>query len=371
MSREVTQVILPRHVRACVEYRGQKTDNWALWLWPVEKPGTQTRVPYKCNSWRCEGECARHEAAVTFSRLRTAIMDRSLPADGWCFLVLTIDRDGYYSGKPWFDSDDAYQRLSTMSRKFLKRLRREYEHPINKWAAIVEQHRTGWPHYNLLVHCPPLAAELRAEQARKLADPELQHAVTESRRLWKEKRAVPNHLRQKAREAILIDGELMRHAVETDWGRQSSAETVRDREALAGYIIKLLGEVSKLTQRPLNAPERFRRLRTSVGLLEKRRKNPAMTGVLVRRGLQPSGEWQIVGMNASKDPYHKAAIEEAVCNEVAVIEEEEDLLSTHRGKLPPMPPVRRAVRGKLKPWTPPPPRRPPKKVAKLPLPRDG
>lgn len=341
--------VLPRHVRACVHYEGERTERWGLWLWPKHSPTRQVRVPYACKSWRCNGPCSRYEASVTFSRLRTAIMNEELDADGWCFIVLTVDRHGYYSGKPWWKAEDAYRQLSPMSRKLIKRFRRMYNHPIDKWAQVVEAHRSGFPHLNVLMYCPPLAADLRREQERRMQDEALNDAVHEARALWKERRSVPPALREQARQAITMGGELLRHTEESGWGRQSSAESVRDREALAGYIVKLIGEVAKLSQRPLNAPERFRRLRTSVGLLAKRRKNKAMTGVLVRRALQPSGEWQIVGMNATKRPEDAAAVDAALCNEVALIEEEENLLS-QRGALPPMPPVRHATHGKLESW---------------------
>jgi hypothetical protein len=50
---------------------------------------------------------------------------------------------------------------------------------------------------------------------------------------------------------------------------------------------RTVGEVAKLTQLPLNAPKRFRRLRSGRRFLKPRRKDPAWTGTVVRRVADP------------------------------------------------------------------------------------
>lgn len=269
----------PKHVQHC--FQGAGARDWWIYTWKREAPGLKTRVPYHCNSWRCfrtvkdkdgkpvEVGCARHEAAVTFARIKEAF--DPLEKDGTIFLVMTLDRNGYYSGKPWLDVDQAFRSLGDLCGKFLKRLRRYCEARGwrsfgSKWVATVEAHRSGWPHINILIHCPELALELAKEREQREA--------TGAR----------------GRDAITLDGELARHARESGWGKQSTGERGRSSDALAGYITKLAGladatagEVAKMTQAPTQAPARFRRLRAGTGFLPPRRTNPNVTGTMVRR----------------------------------------------------------------------------------------
>jgi len=195
--------------------------------------------------------------------------------DGWVFFVLTLDRNGYYSGKPWTDVQHAFKSLSQMSRNFMARLRRiskrnGWRNPASDWVAAVEQHRSGWPHMNLIVYAPELAAEL--ERGRLAV---LQLGLT-------------------ARESILARGEIRKALIETGWGWESTAEKAKSSEALAGYIVKLAGEfaaasgeLAKLTQAPKNAAGKFRRLRAGKGFLPPRRKNSKFTGTLIRPEWDP------------------------------------------------------------------------------------
>ncbi len=318
-------VVLPKHVQAC-QHSPSPFEKWFIWTWKRGSPSVQTRIPYSCNSWRCE-VCRRHEAAVTFARIKQAT--DPLERDGWVYAVLTLDRNGYYSGEPWPDVTQAYRALGKMSTRFLRQLRRRYSIG-NQWVAVVEAHRSGWPHMNLMIYCPELAAELRAERERR----ELAGATV--------------------RETILLGGELLSIATTCGWGRQSTIEAARDTDALAGYIVKLagnhdasVGELAKITQAPTNAPERFRRLRSGQGFLPPRYSNPEVTGCLVRRRRSAAGDWQIMPINPPKDPEQVAAIATARSAEHALIEEEESILSRRRGRLPAMPPLRLAVAGVL------------------------
>ena len=318
--------VLPRHVLAC-QHSEHRAEKWFVWTWKRDAPLVQTRVPYSCQSWRCP-VCARHEAAVTFARIREATSRKEYAADGWVFFVLTLDRDGYYTGKPWLDVNDAYRSLSTMSRKLLKRLRRNWSEPCDAWIAVVEAHKSGWPHVNLMLYAPELARELSAEKSRRLDAGE------------------------DARRATLLHGDLLEHAMACGWGRQSVAEAARDKEALASYIVKLagthddsVGELAKITQAPTNAPKKFRRLRSAKGFLPPRHKNPNITGALVRRRRSTEGDWQILRLNPPHDPAQLEPTERAVVGELHLIREEEALLAKCRGTLPPMPPLRVAVGG--------------------------
>lgn len=157
--------VIPRHVAAC-QHSPTEAERWFVWTWKVDSPEKQIRIPYSCNSWRCE-VCRRHEAAVAFARIKQAT--EPLDPSGWCFLVLTLDRDGYFSGKPWADVNEAYRALGKMTRATLSRIGRTWGPETklersgrsktlrtvralgNRWVAVVEAHRSGWPHVNLLV----------------------------------------------------------------------------------------------------------------------------------------------------------------------------------------------------------------------------
>ena len=325
-------VVVPRHVQAC-QWSAFGHEKWFVWTWKRNSPHVKTRVAYSCNSWRCD-VCRRHEAAVTFARIREATRRNEYHPCGWVMLVLTLDRDGYYSGKAWVDTEQAYRELSRMSRNFLARMRRAYDgEPGSSWVGVVEAHRSGWPHMNLLLYAPRLAAELERHRVARI-----EAGGTE-------------------RESILLAGDLLEAATATGWGVQSTGEVAHSTDSVAGYIVKLAGEadatngeLAKITQAPTNAPERFRRLRSGKGFLPPRRTNPHVTGVLVRRRRSPEGDWQICRVNPPKDPASEQPIRDAVVAEVSVIREEEGLLSRHRGKLPAMPPLRLAVGADLEPW---------------------
>jgi hypothetical protein len=225
-----------------------------------------------------------------YARIKEAI--EPLAPDGWVFLVLTLDRDGTYSGQPWASADAAFKDLSQLSRNYMARLRRftielgafewaerttkkgklvRYKKALlsNQWVATVEAHRSGWPHVNMMIWSPVLAEYLRRDRAEREAEGE------------------------RGRNASLMNPELSRLLTGDDgrgWGIQSTAEAAKTPDAVVSYIVKLageagavVGELAKLSQLPTMAPERFRRLRSGKEFLPPRRKNPAYTGTLVRR----------------------------------------------------------------------------------------
>jgi len=288
-----------------------------------------TRRVYRCGSWRHAGDCARHEAAVTFRRITEAVAAHgggSYSSSHWVLMVLTLDRDGYYSGSRWHDEQVAYGALSRMSRNLLARVRRAYDgEPARAWAAVVEAHRSGWPHVNLLLYAPSLARELE-----------------QTRRARIDAGATP-------RQSILVGGKLADCVVSTGWGLQSTAEVAHSTDAIAGYIVKLagqhdatVGEISKLTQAPLNAPVRFRRLRSGKGFLPPRHKG-RHTGVLLRRRPSREGDEEICSVNPPRDPNQTEAVQAAIAAEWQLIRE---------GQAAPerdVPLVRYAVLGVLEP----------------------
>jgi|GEM_PF-2305678 len=277
----------PGHVQAC--HWADPHTGWSVWTWKKNDPSQVTRRPYTCGSWRHPGPCARHSAAVTFARIREAVQRPEYDPKGWVFLVLTLDRLGTFSGKtPWLNQSEAYKDLSRLSRNLHTKLRRAqtFEALCDAWAAVVECHRSGWPHVNELMYAPELAQKLREDYAdgRKLG---LTH-----------------------REATLVRGELADCLTSTGWGVQSTAEAVESVDAVNGYITKLAaageatcGELAKLCQVPMNAPPRFRRLRAAKNWLPKKRKDESITGTLIRN--EPAvalSEGGAITLNAIANP---------------------------------------------------------------------
>ena len=372
--------MIPRHVAAC-HHSPERNERWYVYAWNRANSATQVRIPYCCQSWRCP-VCRRYEASVTFARIKQAC--EPLDPSGFVFLVLTLDQEGYQSGKPWENAKAAYKKLGALTRAALSRIGRNFgpESRLecsgrkrkprvvrflgNRWVSTVEAHRSGWPHVNVLLWCPELAAHLRQERAERLADPEVADAVALAQELWRQKEPIPAHVRELARKASVIGGPLRELLTDAGWGFQSTAEVPRDLEAVFGYLVKVaglheasVGELSKVTQLPLCADNRFRRLRAGRGFLPPRITNPNITGCLVRRRRAgyshyarwrgASEDWEIDAVNPPKDPEQLPAVARARGAEFQLIREEEALLAKNRGKLPPMPPLRVVRLGELEP----------------------
>lgn len=277
-------VVLPRHVQHCA---GTGSRDWWIYVWDPKNPALVTRTPYMCNSWRCS-VCRRHEASIAFARTKAAFE----AIEGYDprrlgFFVLTLDRDGYYSGEAWKDEREAYAALSAMARKFLKRLRRlaardGIDWDGRQWVATVEAHKSGWPHYQLLIYLPAeWVGELPTENGFRIG--------------WSS-----------------LQDDIRAHAQASGWGKRSSFERARDEGAAVGYLIdtagkhehsvgKVRGELLKLTQLPTNAPARFRRLRSAPKFLPPRVKG-TKTGTMVRRRWLDDGTPHVEPLHEIKDP---------------------------------------------------------------------
>lgn len=248
---------------------------------------------------------------------------------GWVFVVLTIDRAGHYSGEPWENAQDAYRSLSDMSGKWMKRLRRRCEKlgwtdPGNRWAMVIEAHRSGWPHANLLLYCPELAAALDAErEERELI------GLTGRDAIKLGTSSTPERGYTLGPRALLGD-----ISTETGWGIESTAEGARNNDALANYVVKLAGvpdeninELAKLTQTPKAAPFRFRRLRSGKGFLPPANKDSEATGALVKRETDRETGYTYAVVPAPKGghrPERREAVEMAQRLEDRCIEQDEE-----------------------------------------------
>ncbi len=136
-----------------------------------------------------------------------------------------------------------------------------------RYVAVVEQHRNGWPHLNVLFHWPWLANKTRCAPQRIVA-----------RRNGGEGR-------------VLGSCKLLEQVVASGFGYQSHASIAIHRDKLASYLVaaaagieKTAAEVAKLAQIPVESPQGFRRLRAGRGFLEARFTQEGLTGCIVTRG---------------------------------------------------------------------------------------
>ena len=307
--------VLPKHVRACAHQNGRYGARWFIQTWKSDNPGgSKVRVPYLCQSWRCEG-CRKHESQVLYTRIVDAL--DGVPAHECVFMVLTLDRNGTLNGAGWKDTDTAFGALSGLTERLLKRMRRM--HTENGWACFksawvgtVEAHGSGWPHLNLIIHSPAWAAELEREQAPFGAFRPVKRGT---RTIQLRGGCYGPQLYAQLRGAV------RHHVIGAGWGGVGTAEPGRCSVALASYIVKLVGELAKKSQLPIGAPARMRRLRSGKGFLPPRNAGTeGVTGTLVRQEIQPDGSWDVTSVQSCPE----AMREPVVMAECHIIRAEED-----------------------------------------------
>jgi hypothetical protein len=216
-------------VRACEE------GAWHLLLCSKADPRRHQRTEYRCRSWRHAGACRTWRGAQDFVRVRAATQCRR----DWTYLVLT------YAQKEW-DSPGALYRAGVLHwARLRKRLSRRYG-PV-KYIQTWEQHKSGWPHVNVLIG---------------------NHSLYEaSLKDWRAERRTT----------------LIPMAVACGFGQRLWVEPMKDADSMAGYLTKLAEELTgsgQKSQVPIEAPYHFRRLRASQGVLPKPVKDPDITGRL-------------------------------------------------------------------------------------------
>jgi len=226
----------PKYIHAC------DMGAWTIATYNRSNPSQKTLFPYKCRSWRHVGDCRKWKGAQDYTRIREGI--ESHPG-GYTYLVLTLDQ------KRWSNVFTAYRGLMHCWARLRKRLYREFGE--FHYVTVMEQHRNGWPHVNILVQNDKLAALCAGEGWKSV------------RRKWLEP-----------------------HAKASGFGMRTWIEGMRDKDAMAGYFVKLsnqlTAEITKPSQIPVNAPKNFRRIRASKGFLPpplaQRDKDPEITGGL-------------------------------------------------------------------------------------------
>lgn len=286
-SEAERKAALPAYIHACFKNPDRKRTYW-VYTWDPSNPGKKTRIPYVCNSWKCE-HCQPHAGHVLFSRLQEAwavkyecpLTGEKLPmtAEGTVFLVLTLDPELHKQARQ--SLDHVYQEFSGRQNVFMKRLRRWLlrrfgVHFENRWASVTECHRSGVPHVNIALHHPEWAAELREDRVHRLNAGASQF------------------------DSIRLERELTHHAQSCGFGWRCTAEANRygDTEAICGYLVKgvknadrMHGEIAKLSQIPVMAPKNFRRLRAGKCFIPPKRKG-TNTGTVIRRYWTNEGDEQ-------------------------------------------------------------------------------
>lgn len=163
----------------------------------------------------------------------------------------------------WSSRYEAFKELRDRWKALRKAISRHFG--VNRYVSTVEVHRSGWPHLNVVLESPVMADAVGRKASGGVVP-------------W-----------------------LKRHALACGFGYMLSVERARSRRALAGYVVKLAGdvetaarpdeagrltgEVTKLSQVPERAPRHFRRLRSSIRFLPPPYKRPDITGKLERTPL--------------------------------------------------------------------------------------
>lgn len=238
--------VKPKSVKAC------ESNAWSRLVFPVGRPMEARAVRFRCRSWRCD-RCRWGRNQDDARLIRSLITDNG-GKRAWLFTVLTFRRTGRPGSRAL-----AYRCMHNCFKKLMKRLRRRFD-PHLQYVLVVERHRSGWPHANVLFRSSEMV------------------------RAWK---ASARRLRHDIRE----------HAIAVGFGYiLRTIDPIRDLDRCAGYVVKIADRSTRalateatgaLSQMPIEAPPRFRRLRISRGLQRPvQRVGDARTSNLVREPLE-------------------------------------------------------------------------------------
>jgi hypothetical protein len=222
--------------------------DWHLRVWPTGKPEQVRIIPFRCLSWRHEGECRQWRGAQDFLRVQEAM----LSLEDWSHCVLTYEPAGRKVSYRIFRG--AIRQWDMLR----KRLIREYGNL--KYIQTWEQHESGWPHVHIAI------SNVMISQLCEVCSG-----------TWDQKKVIG---RRNFRRI------LKQHAVPCGFGYIGYLEAIRSRSHMATYLTKKSKELvdgSGKCQLPIHAPRNFRRLRASAGLLPPPYSDPDLTGELVKR----------------------------------------------------------------------------------------
>lgn len=247
-----------------------------LWGKGAEGHGAITTAPYRCHSWRCR-RCSWGVARDDYRRVEAGALSKTW----WLYIVLT------FNPADWADPWKAYADAGRLWDKRLKR-RLEREWGRLDYLQTWERTRRQWPHVNILLRSDALREHVSHMKHKR-------RKITEG-----------NHGRGRMAHWTAWRNWLKVAAVESGFGYRTWVEIVDEPRGMSAYLCKVAAEFSASAfkegdQRPLGAPEHFRRIRASRGLLPPRtrvvwqelpatRTDPARSR-LVNRPLDAPSDW--------------------------------------------------------------------------------
>lgn len=239
------------YIEACADQK------WHLRLWDVGADGELSPprlVPFRCRSWRHEGDCRRWCAACDFARINDALE----AGDHWSHLVLT------YPGRDW--SRVPVSKLFRFGVAHWKDMRRKLIREIGpmKYIQTWEVHKSGIPHV---------------------------HVAISNQKLYRKACWCDEYRRDMdVGNTPWLLSVLRPMCVSCRFGKIVWLGSMREADGFAGYLTKLAREMTgggKDYQIPLKAPRHWRRIRASRHTLPPRIKHPHMTGELLHYPITP------------------------------------------------------------------------------------
>ena len=258
-----------RSVEACA------VGAWDVLLWPRaalsdetardEAPEPRLRR-FFCKSWRCP-RCRAWVGAQDYRRIVAGMARR----EGWIYAVLTFDQRGR-------DRWRAYQLLRGAWTRLRSALQWRAGGRSLAYIWTLEQHASGWPHLNVLLHSDRIRREADAGGVRPR---------------WAASRGGDGQGRL---VDVLAWGDdvLMPLAVRAGYGRVGWVEDVQHVDRIARYQVKLAAELISTAkqQTPVAAPPGWRRYGASRGLLPPRQAGDGTwTGMIVPGGSSSRATW--------------------------------------------------------------------------------
>lgn len=214
---------------------------WHLEMWKRDgSDPSRVHIPFRCRSWRHEGECREWCGACDFMRCQEALTTRP----HWTSVVLT------YPHREWPRVRELFRFGVVSWSRLRKRIVREYG--TLEYIQTWEQHKSGHPHVNVAISNTKLF--LDACRNRK----------------------------------EVITGWFRENAMACGFGKEMWVTPVYDAKGMAGYMTKLARELTGATMKnqiPVLAPRHFRRLRSSRGTLPPRHKRKEYTGRIIKSPL--------------------------------------------------------------------------------------
>ena len=270
----------PGYVHAC--HHGE----WLMHFRYKSGAKVGASAPYTCGSRRHEGPCRDRWRRVLFARLSGPACGFYSAHAGGAGMLWTLTLPGWEHRDPTENSLlAANEALGDRLRRLFNRLNKQAKRegrPALQYFWIREAHRSGVPHVHLLVVDKHSAAELATRDQLHHARPE----VAANGR------------------AKLATGALLAAALGAGFGERFEAEIVKSRDAVVGYMTKVVGtmgdderakraayedraiagEVSKGTQVPELLPSHCRSYGSSRGFIPPKNRDENVTAFIETEG---------------------------------------------------------------------------------------